>query len=730
MYLKKIVLISILLVCLPFAVQSSNLYLEDINFPFNSSIVVDDLGQAPRIAVLLNDNPDLFIEIIGHADSMGPPGYNIKLSHKRALAVKEMLISHNVSPDKIHIKVYGEDRPKENNITDEGRYINRRVVFNIYALQNGKKVYYFQDNNKLQPLPGEPKPGPQKAAMKIITNDIMKRLDDLEAAVKETKKPAAVETTGSETKPIPPGRSLSEHADNRGSFSARLGSDDGEFTGDIQGKLFIPLNDLFALQGGLRGALNDKRNEYQLDAGMVGRHQRFQLGLFGSVMLADNSDYEDTGYLSQLNLTTSYLFERGSIGAFMTEGIKSEDVISRTSHYELTDLITTETYIEIRDKYGINFDYIFHNNFFMDGNLAWINADDSDVTGRIRVGYPLPSFRNLNVFIEGSYHDSGLIGDSDDFAIMAGLELSNCLYKNKPADKIRPMQVSPISYEIKKRTKVLEAGINLVPIVSISASATSGPPPLTVSFTGNATDRDGTITDYKWDFGDGTTGSGQTVSHIFTSPDTFLVTLTVTDNDGDTSSATITISTVNLLPQVSISASPINGGHPLTVSFSGTAVDPDGSIAGYEWDFGDGSSGAGQSLSHTYTSVGTFLVTLTATDDDGGAGVDTMQITVSNTDPVSSAGLDQTHRIYSITLLFTPYEISLDGSGSFDPDNDPVSYEWRQISGPGVVLVNADTEAPGFNPPCQDAVYEFRLTVSDPFGGISYDTVLVTVTCI
>ncbi len=48
----------------------------------------------------------------------------------------------------------------------------------------------------------------------------------------------------------------------------------------------------------------------------------------------------------------------------------------------------------------------------------------------------------------------------------------------------------------------------------------------------DSTDADGTIESYEWDFGDDTTGTGATVSHVFDAPGTYTVTLTVTDNDG------------------------------------------------------------------------------------------------------------------------------------------------------------------------------------------------------
>jgi PKD domain/Malectin domain len=66
---------------------------------------------------------------------------------------------------------------------------------------------------------------------------------------------------------------------------------------------------------------------------------------------------------------------------------------------------------------------------------------------------------------------------------------------------------------------------------------------------------------------------------------------------------------------------------------SGSA-DTDGTVASYDWDFGDGSTAAGESPTHTFTSAGTFAVQLTVTDNQGAQGAVTHQVTVS---PVSNS---------------------------------------------------------------------------------------------
>jgi PKD repeat protein len=74
----------------------------------------------------------------------------------------------------------------------------------------------------------------------------------------------------------------------------------------------------------------------------------------------------------------------------------------------------------------------------------------------------------------------------------------------------------------------------------------------------------------------------------------------------------------------------------LSVAFDGSASsDPDGSIASYAWDFGDGSTGSGVRPSHTYAAAGTYTARLTVTDNAGATGTTTRQVAV--TAPSSSA---------------------------------------------------------------------------------------------
>ena len=107
------------------------------------------------------------------------------------------------------------------------------------------------------------------------------------------------------------------------------------------------------------------------------------------------------------------------------------------------------------------------------------------------------------------------------------------------------------------------------------------------------------------------------------------------DFDGGTIHRVTYVGT-NSPPTAHATGGPLSGSVPLTVNFDGTgSTDSDGSIASYDWNFGDGSAHSSASKpSHTYTSGGTRTVTLTVTDDEGATDTDTLTVNISNDAPV------------------------------------------------------------------------------------------------
>ena len=155
-----------------------------------------------------------------------------------------------------------------------------------------------------------------------------------------------------------------------------------------------------------------------------------------------------------------------------------------------------------------------------------------------------------------------------------------------------------------------------------------------ISFNGStSSDPDGTITAYSWNFGDGATATGATPGKSYSAAGTFTVTLTVTDNQGATNSATTTatISAAANQPPVARPGGPYSGMVGTAISFNGsTSSDPDGTITAYSWNFGDGTTATGSSPGKSYSAAGTFTVMLTVTDNQGATNSATTTATISS----------------------------------------------------------------------------------------------------
>jgi len=165
------------------------------------------------------------------------------------------------------------------------------------------------------------------------------------------------------------------------------------------------------------------------------------------------------------------------------------------------------------------------------------------------------------------------------------------------------------------------------PVVRIDARAAA--PLGEVAFDGSGSDMPGgKITGWHWDFGDGGTAEGATVSHVFTESGRKKVTLTVTSDSPSPTCQRVAathVVTINA-PPVAVIAAPDSGsqGEDLLLDAS-QSRDPDGAIATYSWDFGDGGTATGVQVSHRFTAAGTTTVRLTVTDE---AGVENSSATV------------------------------------------------------------------------------------------------------
>ena len=183
--------------------------------------------------------------------------------------------------------------------------------------------------------------------------------------------------------------------------------------------------------------------------------------------------------------------------------------------------------------------------------------------------------------------------------------------------------------------RLFDASSNNWPVAVASASSSGGDTPLNVTFSSAGShDPDGSITGYAWQFGDGQTSADANPSHTYQAAGDYVATLTVTDNQGASSTNTVHIqATAPNLPPVAIASSDVwMGSSPLFVEFRATGTfDPDGAVGDHHWEFCDGSDYWGSPAYNTFTQTGACEVTLTVWDNRGATGTDTMWIYVGTT---------------------------------------------------------------------------------------------------
>jgi len=258
--------------------------------------------------------------------------------------------------------------------------------------------------------------------------------------------------------------------------------------------------------------------------------------------------------------------------------------------------------------------------------------------------------------------------------------------------------------------------LNQSPVASFTESATTVFTNEVIMFNASASyDPDGSIVSYEWNFGDGTNATGVTTNHAYADDGVYTVTLTVTDNDGATANETATKTVLNQPPIASFTES-------ATIVFTGeiiyfnasTSYDPDGTIVSYFWDFGDGTNATGETTNHAYVDDGTYMVTLTVTDNDGATTSTNATKTVLNRPPVATF-------TESADTVNTNEVILFNASDSYDPDGSIVSHFWDFGDGSNAtgILVNHSY--------ADNGIYTVTLTVTDDDGATDTATATKTV---
>ena len=244
--------------------------------------------------------------------------------------------------------------------------------------------------------------------------------------------------------------------------------------------------------------------------------------------------------------------------------------------------------------------------------------------------------------------------------------------------------------------------------------------PVSVDASGSS-DPEGTLSDYRFDFGDGTVlqGPSPRASHAYAVAGDHTIVLTATDGDGNASTDAVTVSILpNAAPAADAQVWPATGFIGAPLLFSAANSSDDMGIMRYEWDFGDGMTASGAIARHAFLSLGMFEVRLRVTDGEGATDESTLRVTVVNrppkivfTGPASPSAIVGTgeRRTFAVSAA--------------DQDRQALAYSWT-VDG---IPEGLDLPAFEFVRDVQ-GTYVVNVTVSDGVDASSYEWIVVVET--
>ncbi len=243
-------------------------------------------------------------------------------------------------------------------------------------------------------------------------------------------------------------------------------------------------------------------------------------------------------------------------------------------------------------------------------------------------------------------------------------------------------------------SSVMVTVLNMLPTVSADANLDNTTTNQNIEFMGLASDVDGSIVKYEWDFdGDGTydwsSDSTPETTHAYTNDGVYNAVLRVTDNDNGKATSTKVITIRNVAPSVSGTAGTHLAPTFTDITFTATGTDSDGLVSSYDWDFNNDGTYERTGITTTtttyqYANNGVYSVTIRAWDDDGAFGIGSVSgtITIENQAPIVtiSSGTLTGDRLTNLSVA--GYANDIDGSivkYQWDFDNNGI-FEWSNTT--------------------------------------------------
>jgi large repetitive protein len=218
---------------------------------------------------------------------------------------------------------------------------------------------------------------------------------------------------------------------------------------------------------------------------------------------------------------------------------------------------------------------------------------------------------------------------------------------------------------------------------------------------------------YSWNFGDNTNSQvGQTVNHTFADNGNYNVILTVTDKDGAVTTQTVIVKVDNVAPIITGMTLPQNVVAGTSAQFTATASDQGTrDILTYSWNFGDNTAPVqGQTITRTFTTPGSYNITLTVTDQDGAVTTQTQTLLVAAAPSTSTSGIRSGAKVTlsgSVNLdgnvnsrtddtkIYAATGVNINGNITLPIKRDAAGNPLKDANGKFILIDNSITTAPG-----------------------------------
>ncbi|MFN7993083.1 MAG: OmpA family protein [Bryobacteraceae bacterium] len=563
---------------------------EEINFEFNSSILSDGYPSLLRLADILSQHRDYQVKVRGNTDYVGSAPYNDRLALRRAETVRDFLVKYGAAASQISVAGDGKRDPEVSNKSKEGRFMNRRVVLTVTDGQG--KVVADGGTHEVMPTLADLMKKQEECCSNILKR--LDKLDDILAALRDLKgendrlkgqvaelqnaekaledkvnglpKPLSAEQTTEIAKKE--GLETLDEAQRRNKKFSILGLNVGPTvgnrpSGDVtfsgRGQFFSPFggDGTHAVQAQGEYMYYPGRQEGQFDIGLVNRWNHIQAGLFSSFKYIRFREYENGGSMGQGAFLLDYVFSRGKVGFYGTEGFKNTGWLTRT---QLGPTSYLETYARPMNQVGGTFQLGVWGDAWIQGNLGYIHGhlpgNENHAGGEAKLVQPIS--RDLAFTVAAGLNPT-LVTTKNNGQVVFGLEFGNFM---RPKDYMTfnhpvPMDVPRIRYELLTRQSghsapVADAGPNQVGVA---------PGTITLNGTGSYSP-DHEALNYSWTQTSGPNvaiSGANTATATFTAAPgtTYAFRLTVTgQSSGLQSSANTTVSTQSGVRVVRFSATP------------------------------------------------------------------------------------------------------------------------------------------------------------------------------